>query len=100
MVQRQHGNGRRKTDVLRPRRDVGKHKIRAGEDTERIEMMFSDPGGVHTELVGIKRFIGDIGNELVWRAGVVLVMVIAQREVAEFHGLLPVIVRSSTCNWN
>src|SRR5207248_6273749 len=51
-------------------------------------------------VVGIERLVGDIGNELVRRAGVVLVMVIAQCEVAEFHVLLPVIVRSSASNWN
>ena len=53
-------------------------------------MMLADPGRMHAELVGIERFGGDVGDELVGVAGVVLVVIVAEREVAEFHvRLLP-----------
>ena len=51
-------------------------------------MMLADPGRVHAELVGVERLGGDVGDELVGVARVVLVVIVAQREVAEFHGAL------------
>ena len=48
-------------------------------------MMLADPGRMHADLVGVKRLGGDVGDELVRGAGVVLVVIIAEREVAEFH---------------
>ena len=48
-------------------------------------MMLADPGRVHAELVGVERFGGDVGDELVGRARVVVVVIVAEREVAEFH---------------
>jgi hypothetical protein len=88
VVQRQHRDGRRQPDVLGARRDIGEHQVGAGEDAERVEMVLADPGRVHAELVRIERLGGDVGDELVRAPPVVLVVVIAQREVAEFHGFL------------
>jgi len=66
----------------------------SGQDrnAERIEVMLADPGGVHAELVGKERFGGDLGDELVRGAGVVVVVIVAQREIAEVHDALPVAV--------
>ena len=89
MMQRQHGDGRREADVLGARRDIGQHQIGAGEHAERVEVMLADPGRVHAELVGIERLVGDVGDELVGVTRVVFVVVIAEREVAEVHVLLP-----------
>src|SRR6185437_1002764 len=61
---------------------------------ERVEMVLADPGRMHAELVGIERFRRDIGDELVGGAGIVVVVIVAQREVAEFHDALPVICRT------
>ena len=52
-------------------------------------MMLADPGRMHAELVGIERLGGDVGDELVRGAGVVFVVIVAQREVAEVHSSLP-----------
>ena len=53
-------------------------------------MMLADPGRMHAELVGIERFGGDVGDELVRGARIVFVMVVAQREIAELHAYPPV----------
>ena len=89
MVQRQHGDGRREPDVLGARRDIGQHQLGAGQHAERVEMMLADPGRMHAELVGVERLGGDVGDELVGVARVVLVVIVAEREVAEFHGSPP-----------
>ena len=53
-------------------------------------MMLADPGRVHAELVGVERLGGDVGDELVGVARIVLVVIVAEREIAEFHvRLLP-----------
>ena len=53
-------------------------------------MMLADPGRMHAELVGVNRFGGDVGNELVSVARIVLVVIVAEGEVSEFHvRLLP-----------
>ena len=70
------------------RRDIGEHQVGAGQHAERVEMMLADPGRVHAELVGIERLGGDVGDELVGGARIVRVMVVAQREIAEFHDFL------------
>jgi hypothetical protein len=44
---------------------------------------------VHAELVGIKRFSGDVGDELIGGARVIFVVIVAQREIAELHFFLP-----------
>ena len=85
MVQRQHGHGRRKADMLGARGDVGEHQLGRGEHAERVEMMLADPGRMHAELVGVERLGGDVGDELVGVARVVLVVIVAQREISEFH---------------
>jgi hypothetical protein len=89
MMQRQHGDRRRQPDVLRARGDIGEHEIGAGEHAQRIEMMLADPCGMHAECVGVQRFVRDVGNELVRRPRIIFVVVVAQREVTEFHGASP-----------
>ena len=49
-------------------------------------MMLADPGRMHAQLVGIDRLVEDVGDEDVGRARVVLVMIVAEREIAEIHG--------------
>ena len=90
VMQRQHRHRGREPDVLRARRDIGEHQVRTGEHAERVEMMLADPGRVHAELVGQERFLGDVGDELVRGPGVVLVVIVAQGEIAEVHGATPV----------
>jgi hypothetical protein len=41
------------------------------------------------ELVGIERFGGDVGDKLVRRARIIVIVIVAQREVAKIHGFLP-----------
>src|SRR5215212_1659076 len=48
-------------------------------------MMLADPGRVHAELIGVERLGGDIGDELVGVPRIVLVVIVAEGEVAEFH---------------
>src|SRR5580700_5936030 len=85
MMQRRHRHRGREPDALGIGGDVGQHQVRAGQHAERIEMMLADPGRVHAELVGVKRFRCDIGDELVRGAIVVFVVVVAQREITELH---------------
>src|SRR6266436_4877127 len=47
--------------------------------------MFADPSRMHAELIGVDRLGSDVGNELVRIARVILVVIVAQREVAKFH---------------
>ena len=63
---------------------------RAGEHAQRVEVMLADPGRVHADLVGIQRLSRDVGDELVRRPRVVLVVIVAQREIAEVHAAPPV----------
>src|SRR6185436_8754257 len=51
-------------------------------------MMLADPGRMHAELVGVQRFGGDIGHELIGVARIVFVVIVAQREITELHGAL------------
>ena len=53
-------------------------------------MMLADPRRVHAKLVGMKRFLGDVGDELICPPRVVLVMIVAQGEVAEVHSAPPI----------
>src|SRR5260221_9265072 len=52
-------------------------------------MMLAVPGRVHAELVGIDRLVGDVGDELVGRPRIVVVVIVAQREIAEIHRVPP-----------
>src|SRR5579872_3652125 len=52
-------------------------------------MVLADPGRMHAELLGIERLRGDVGDELVRGAGIVLIMIVAQREITELHLVLP-----------
>jgi hypothetical protein len=67
------------------RRDIGQHQIRAREDAERVEVVLADPDRVHADPVGLQGFLGNIADELVRRARIVLLVIVADREVAEFH---------------
>jgi hypothetical protein len=89
MVQRQHRHRRREPDVLGSRRNIGEHQIRAGQHAKRIEVMLADPGRMHAESIGMQRFFRDVGDELVRCPRVVLVVIVAQGEVAKFHNTPP-----------
>jgi hypothetical protein len=58
------------------------------ENAERAEMMLADPGRVQPDLLGINRFVENIGDKGVRVPAVVVVVIVAQREIAEFHLLL------------
>jgi hypothetical protein len=49
-------------------------------------MMLADPHRVHAKLLGVERFRGNVGKELIRGPRIVEVVVVAQREVAELHG--------------
>src|SRR4029453_3740367 len=76
-------------DALRSRGNIGEHQIRAGQHAQRIEMVLADPRRVHAELVGIERLLRDVGDELVCRPRVVLVVIVAEGKIAEFHSAPP-----------
>jgi hypothetical protein len=88
VMQRQHGDCRSEPDARGIGGDIGQHEVRAGQHAQRVEMMLADPGRAHAELVGIESLGGDVGDKLVRRARIVLVVIIAQREIPEFHLLL------------
>ena len=48
-------------------------------------MMLADPRRVKADLLGVNRLVEDIGDELVRLPPVVVVVVVAQREIAESH---------------
>src|SRR5215468_6536523 len=48
-------------------------------------MMLADPYGVHAELLRVERLRRDVGDELIRRARVIQVVIVAQREVTEVH---------------
>ena len=93
MVQRRDVDRGREPDVLGARGDVGQHQLGRGQHAERVEMMLADPGRVHAELVGVERLGGDVGDERVGVARIVLVVIVAEREIAEFHDPSPPISR-------
>ena len=53
-------------------------------------MMLADPRRVKADLLGVNRLVEDVGDELVGVPFVVVVMIVAQREIAEFHLSSPV----------
>ena len=85
MMQRQHGDGRREADPPGARGDIGQHQIGAGQDAQRAEMMLADPCGMKPDLLGVDGFVENIGDKGVGLPGIVFVMVVAQREIAELH---------------
>src|SRR5208282_3737997 len=48
-------------------------------------MMLADPDGMESERLGMQRLGDDVGDELVGRARIVLVVVVAQREITEIE---------------
>src|SRR6266536_3180642 len=96
VMEREHGHGRRESYVSGAGRDIGQHDVRTGQHPERAEMMFADPYGVHAELLRVERLRRDIRDELIRRARVAQVVIVAQREVAEVHvSILPAAKRRS-----
>ena len=41
-------------------------------------MVLADPCRVHSDAVGVQRFLGDVADELVRRARVVVVVIVAE----------------------
>ena len=89
VMQRQHCHRGCEPDALRSCGNIGEHQIRAGQHAQRVEMVLADPRRVHAELVGIERLLRDVGNELVRRPRVVLVVIVAEGKIAKFHSAPP-----------
>ncbi len=88
-MQRHDGDGGRHADVLCLGDERSEQDMRAGVDAKRVEMMLADPGRVHADAVGVQGFFANVENELFRRALDVVVIVVAQCEVAELHDVLP-----------
>src|SRR5262245_58685455 len=48
--------------------------------------MLTDPGRMHAKLLGIECLGSDVDDELIRSAGIVLIMVVTEREIPEVHG--------------
>ena len=70
-------DGRRKAHVLRHLGDVREQQIRSRIHTQRIEVMLTDPAGVHTDRIREDRLLADLEDEVVRRAPIVGVVVVA-----------------------
>ena len=64
MVQRQDGHGGHQPDPLRPGGDDAEHDLRRGVSAELVEMMLSDPGGVHPQFLGIDCLVDDLEQQV------------------------------------
>ena len=52
--------------------------------------MLADPGRMHADVLGINRLIANFEHELLGGSRIVLVAIVAEREVSEFHlSILP-----------
>src|SRR5262249_47100443 len=71
------------------RGEVGEGGVGGGKEARGLEVMLADPRRMHGELLGVDRLGGDVGGYLVRSPAVVVVVIVAQREVAEVHLLLP-----------
>ena len=69
--------------MLRPGGDVRQHEIRTRQDPERVEVVLADPGRVHPQRLRVQRLVGDVRDERVRIATVVLVVIVAEGKVAE-----------------
>jgi hypothetical protein len=76
-------------DMTRACVDIGEHQIGAGKHPQSAEVMLADPGRMEAHRRGIDCLVDDVGDEVVRAPGVVVVVVVAQREIAEFHVRLP-----------
>jgi hypothetical protein len=88
VMQWQHGHCRRQSDPPRPRRDIDEYEVRTGEHAQGREMVLADPNGIEAHLFGVNRLGEDVRDERVRVALVVVIVVIAQCKIAEFHFLL------------
>jgi hypothetical protein len=61
------------------------HEVRTREHAETAEVMLADPGGIQPYLFGVDRLVQDVGDDLIGAAPIILIVVVAQREIAEFH---------------
>jgi len=61
------------------------HQIGAGGDAQRAEMMLADPDGMEAQRLGVERLVDDVEHQRVRTPGIADVMIVAQREIAEFH---------------
>ena len=84
-MERQHRHCRREPDTLRACRDVSEHQVGTREHAETAEVMLADPGGIQSYLFGVDRLVEDVGDDLIGAAPIILIVVVAQCEVAELH---------------
>jgi hypothetical protein len=64
---------------------MGEHQIGTGEHAQGAEMVLADPGRMEADRFGIDRLVDDVGDEAVGASRIAFVVVVAQREIAEFH---------------
>src|SRR5262249_62250601 len=60
-----------------------------GIDAQEVEMMLADPGRMQAHLLGKQRLVVDVLDEVLGRARIVGIAIVAEREVAEVHRSLP-----------
>jgi len=85
VMQREDRDGGGEPDSRGASGEVGQHEVGTREHAERAEVMLPDPGRVQADLFGIQRLVEDVCDERIRIAGVVQVMVVAQREITELH---------------
>jgi hypothetical protein len=73
---------------------VSEHQVRTREHAETAEVMLADPGGIQPNLFGVDRLVEDIGDDLIGAAPIILIVVVAQCEITEFHYWVPLSVNS------
>src|SRR5690242_19319274 len=94
VMQWQDADGGGEADLLCARRDMREHEIGAGKNAERRKMMFADPRRMQPDVLGIDGLVEDVGDELIGAAPVVDVVIVAQREIAEFYQFSPMPARN------
>ena len=85
VMQRQDLHRRSEANAFGLRNNACEQNVGARINPKRVEMMLAHPCRVVAELVRQHRLLADLFNELVSRARVSGVSVVAQREVAELH---------------
>ena len=91
VMQREHRHCWRQPNPLRPRGHIGQRQVRTGQHAQGAEMVLPDPRRAESQPVRFDRLSHNVGHEGIRRTLVVVVVVVAQREIAEPHGVfLPV----------
>jgi len=86
VVDRQHDDGRCQPQAGRGSGDIGQHDRGHRHAAAPVEVVLADPGRVEPKLLGQHRLVAYLHQELLGRTRIVGVAIVAQCEVAEFHG--------------